>query len=105
MLEGNECSRVLSAVDDLEQHLPALLKPFASYLRSFGAVQSSTFGLVPQPSWQADIANMKAQFQQVVEMQKSYIPSLTATQVHTLFGLRETPKIHLVLQHVPEFVR
>ena len=68
MLEGSECNRVLAAVDDLEQHLPAHLKPFASYLRSFGAVQRSTFGLVPQPSWQADIANMKAQFQQVVYM-------------------------------------
>ena len=89
VLEGNECSKVISEVDDLERHLPPHLRPFCSYLRSFGAVMASTFGLVPRPGWEEDIERMRAEFD----------------QLHHLFGLRETPKIHMLLQHVPDFIR
>ena len=50
---------------------------------------ASTFGLVPRPGWEEDIERMRAEFD----------------QLHHLFGLRETPKIHMLLQHVPDFIR
>ena len=88
-LEGKECSRVVSAVDDLEGHLPDHLRPFCSYLRSFGAVMASTFGLLPKPSWQEDLDRMRMEF----------------LSLKRLFGMRETPKLHLLFQHVPDFIR
>ena len=89
VLEGNECSKVVNDLEDLENHLPLHLKPFCSYLRAFGAVMTSTFGLVPLPGWEDAIGRMREEF----------------LQVQQLFGLRETPKIHMILQHVPEFIR
>ena len=89
MLEGKECSKVLEDVDSLETNLPQHLKPFAAYLRSFRAVMNSTCGLLPGPSWENDIAEFRAQFMRVQE----------------LFKIRETPKVHLVLQHIADFIR
>ena len=89
VLEGNECSRVINAVDDLEQHLPDHLKPFSAYLRAFGHVMASTFGLVPKQSWEEDIAAMKDAF----------------LNVHHLFGLRLTPKLHIIFNHIQDFIR
>ena len=88
-LEGKECSRVVMAVDDLQNHLPDQLRPFCSYLRSFGAVMASTFGLLPHDSWEEDLNRMRQEF----------------LAMRRLFGLRETPKLHLLFQHVPEFIR
>ena len=88
-LEGNECSKVVSAVDDLERHLPDHLLPLCSYLRSFGAVMDSTFGLLPRDSWQDDLAKLRVDF----------------LEVKRLFGIRETPKLHLLFQHVPDYIR
>ena len=89
MLEGKECSEVLDHVDSLETNLPQHLKPFAAYLRSFRAVMLSTCGLLPGPSWENDIAQFRTQFLKVQE----------------LFGIKETPKVHMVLQHIPDFIR
>ena len=61
----------------------------SSYLRAFRAVMVSTCGIAPGPSWEQDIADFKTQF-------------LAAQQ---LFGLKETPKIHIILQHIPDFIR
>ena len=88
-LEGNECSKVINNLNDLENQVPNHLRPFCTFLRSFGAVMSSTFGLLPKPTWEDDIARMRTEFE----------------RVHELFGLRETPKLHLLFQHVPEFIR
>ena len=89
MLEGNECNRVLKDVDSLEQELPHHLRSFATYLRSFAAVMASTFGLEPSPTWREDIDQMKNEFLNVQQQ----------------FQLRETPKVHIILQHIPDFVR
>ena len=89
VLEGKECSQVLDDVDSLEESLPDHLKTFSSYLRAFRAVMVSTCGIAPGPSWEQDIADFKTQF-------------LAAQQ---LFGLKETPKIHIILQHIPDFIR
>ena len=89
MLEGNECSKVLKDVDSLERELPPHLQVFASYLRSFSAVMSSTFGMEPKPSWQQDIELMRSEFLKVQEQ----------------FNLRETPKLHIIFEHIPDFVR
>ena len=89
MLEGNECNRVLQHLDSLEQELPPHLAAIPSYLRSFAAVMASTFGLEPGPSWQEDIARMRTEF----------------STVHQLFDLRETPKVHIVLHHIHDFIR
>ena len=89
VLEGKECSQVLDDVDSLEESLPDNLKPVSSYLRAFRAVMVSTCGVTPGPFWEDDIDDFKAQF-------------LTVQQ---LFGLKETPKIHIILQHIPDFIR
>ena len=83
VLGGKECSQVLDDVDSLEESLPDHLKPFSSYLRAFRAVMVSTCGTAPGPSWEDDIADFKTQ----------------------LFGLKETPKVHIILQHIPDFIR
>ena len=89
MLEGNECNRVLQDLDSLEQDLPLHLRPISSYLRSFAAVMASTFGLEPGQSWQEDIARLRTEF----------------LNVQQLFDLRETPKVHIVLHHIHDFIR
>ena len=89
VLEGKECSQVLDDVDSLEESLPDNLKPVSSYLRAFRALMVSTCGVTPGPFWEDDIDDFKAQF-------------LTVQQ---LFGLKETPKIHIILQHIPDFIR
>ena len=50
---------------------------------------TSTFGLLPKPSWQEDLDRMKVEF----------------LEVKRLFGMRETPKLHLLFQHVADFIR
>ena len=89
VLEGNECSKVINDLADLELHLPEHLKPFSAYLRAFGAVMSSSFGLVPRESWEEDIVGMKQEF----------------LNLHHLFGLSHTPKLHIIFQHIPDFIR
>ena len=49
----------------------------------------STCGIAIGPSWEDDIAEFKAQF----------------LAVQQLFGLKETPKIHIILEHIPDFIR
>ena len=86
VLERKECSQVLDDVDSLEESLSDHLKP---YLPTFRAVMVSICGIAPGPSWENDIAVFKAQF----------------LAVQQLFGLKETPKIHLILEHIPDFIR
>ena len=50
---------------------------------------ASTFGLLPHDSWEEDLDRMRQEF----------------LAMRRLFGLRETPKLHLLFQHVPEFIR
>lgn len=89
MLEGKECSKVLEDIDSLETSLPEHLKPFSAYFRSFRSVLISTCGILPGPLWETDIAEFKVQF----------------LRIQNLFQLRETPKVHMVLQHIPDFIR
>ena len=89
VLEGKECSQVIDNVDSLENQLPDHLKPIALYLRAFKAVLASTCGMVPGDHWEANIAEFREKF----------------STVKTLFGFRETPKIHMILQHIADFIR
>ena len=89
VLEGNECSKVLSKVDQLEQELPEHLKQYARFLRSFKVVQESCLGLQVKATWAIDVALMRCEFLSLQELNQ----------------MSKTPKLHIIFQHVPDYIR
>ena len=73
----------MEKLDDLESKVPADLNVFVLALRAFDAVRKSCFGQDLDESFLMDIENFR----------KAYLA----------LGIKITPKVHIVLEHVGEF--
>ena len=88
-LEGKEVSKVLKNVNLLEEIISPTYKPFTNFLHAYAAVVKSQFQVSLQDSWQEDTNNFGVR---LAELQKAF-PSV-----------RMTPKWHIILNHVPEWL-
>ena len=82
-LDGNECRKFLRKLDTLEIILPQNLHPYIKALRSFENVVQSCFGQILGPSFKEDIKDFEICYRKL--------------------GLSITPKIHILIDHVPVF--
>ena len=89
-LEGKEVSKVLKNLSLLEEAIPPHCKPFTEFLHSYAAVVKSQFQVNLLDSWQEDSNNFGAR---LLELQVAF-PCV-----------RMTPKWHIILNHVPEWLK
>ena len=82
-LNGNAAKKVLEKLDDLESKVPDHLQIFVVALRAFDAVRKACFGQVLDPSYLMAIENFRI--------------------AYLALGIKITPKVHIVLEHVGEF--
>ncbi len=87
--EGRQCSKILANCDYLEDHIPPECLPLINCLRSFGKVMVATFG-----------EDLSSNNDDVIKRFGSAF-----SKVMTSFGIRMTPKVHIVLHHLPYFIR
>ena len=84
-MEGPTCKRLLDQADILETDLPRHLKKFARTMTLFNVVVKSCFENELDPNFLIHIERFR----------KSYMS----------LGVRITPKVHVVFQHVGEFCK
>ena len=87
-LEGGQCSKVLNNLDDLEDFLPRNLNLFVQCLRCLRDTVDSCFSYSLDPSYREVISRFRLSFEQLREQ----------------FGVSETNKLHMIFEHVPEFI-
>ncbi len=73
----------------LEDHIPPESLPLINCLRSFGKLMAATFGEDPSPNYDDVIKRFGSAFSKVMSN----------------FGIRMTPKVNIVLYHLPHFIR
>ncbi len=87
--EGRQCSKILAHCDYLEDHTPSECLPLINCLRSVGKVMAATFGEDLSPNNDDVIKRFGSAFSKVMSS----------------FGIRMTPKVHIVLHHLSHFIR
>ena len=92
LIEGNQCSDILSKASKLESKLPEKLKCYTTCLKAFNIVKSRAFGMVADPNYLAAIQDFKNCYKAVRNL----------TQEKSL-QLSVTPSVHVVLVHVHQF--
>ena len=80
---------MLKNLDKLASVLPEELSPFLQYMMDFNNLMGETFGF-----------SLGSDFRSRVRMFKSSFQTLNLN-----FGMRETPKIHILMYLVEDFVR
>ena len=89
-LEGKEVSKLLRNLDLLDEVVKEKCKPFIAFLRAYAGVVKSQFHVDLIDSWQEETIIFG---EKLAELQKAF-PSV-----------RMTPKWHIILNHVPEWIR
>ena len=87
-LEGNQCSKVLGQLDSLEEFLPADLNLFVQCLKCFRDTVQSCFSFTLDPFYKEVISKFRLSFQALRDK----------------FGVSETNKLHIIFEHVPQFI-
>ena len=87
-LEGNGCSKVLKNLDLLEEIIPPQFLPFLQCLKNFRDTLDSCFGYSLDPYYKDVIERFKSSFNQLREA----------------FGCSETNKLHIIFNHVEDFI-
>ena len=88
VLEGNECSRLLTYLDELALAVPAHLRQFVTVLELFSKVVNSCFSYTVLASYKKDLEKLEAAYS-----------ILTAS-----FGATVSNKLHILFTHVAEYV-
>lgn len=87
-LEGNGCSKVLKNLDLLGEIIPSQFLPFLQCLENFRDTMDSCFGYSLDPYYKDVIGRFKSSFDSLREM----------------FGCSETNKLHIIFNHVEDFI-
>ena len=87
-LEGNEVSKVLNNLGDLELELPTKFHSFLYFLKDVSVVFESVFGYTLNPDYKATIINCEKSF----------------SVLKHEFDITETPKFHILFNHVGQFI-
>ena len=87
-LEGNECSRLLTYLDELDSVVPGHLRQFVKVLERFQLVVNSCFRYTVLPSYKDDIRKMRSAYRVLEEH----------------FGISISNKLHIVFSHVETFL-
>ena len=86
-LEGNDCSKVLRNLDNLEEVLPSKFSLFMATFRAFRDVVDSCFGFTLDPFYKQVLARFKSVYQ----------------KLQAEFNVSMPNKIHVIVVHVEEF--
>ncbi len=87
--EGRQSSKILAYCDYLEVLTPPECLPLINCLRSFGKTMVATFGEELLPNYDEVIKQFGSAFSKVMSK----------------FGIRMTPKHHILLHHLPHLIR
>ncbi len=87
--EGRQCSKLISKCDTLAALMPVESLPIVNCLRLFEKVVEATFGHVLSLTYEEGIFQFGVCF----------------TTIMSTFHISMTPKVHIVLHHIPQFIR
>ena len=82
---GKDCIRILKSLDKLQQVAPLHILMYVHALRCLRRVVDSCFGMTLDPEYEAHIAQF--------------------ADIYLDLGISVTPKIHILIKHVPEFCK
>ena len=88
VLEGNECARLVTYLDELALAVPAHLRQFVTVLELFSQVVNSCFSYTVLASYRKDLEKLEAAYS-----------IITAS-----FGATVSNKLHILFTHVAEYV-
>jgi len=88
-ISGNEVNKLLKNLDALADILPPELNAFYDCLKTFQAAMDGTFGFTLDPFYE----KMYEEF------------SVTYMTLSKQFGFSITPKVHIMIRHVPEYIK
>ncbi len=87
--EGRQCSKLISKCDTLAAVIPVDSPPIVNCLRLFEKVVDATFGHILSSTYEEVMSQFGVSF----------------TAIMLTFHISLTPKIHILLHHVPQFIR
>ncbi len=87
--EGRQCSKLLSCSAFLKEVVPSSDPPLVECLEAFHRVVAGVFGRIVDPETENDVSTFEETF-------------MGAMRAH---NPRMAPKVHMVIHHVPEYVR
>ncbi len=87
--EGRQCSKLISKFDTLAALIPFESLPIVNCLCLFEKVVEATFGHVLSPNYEEVISRFGVSF----------------TTIMSTFHISMAPKVHIVLHHIPQFIR
>ena len=82
---GKDCIKILKSVDKLQQVAPLHILKYVHALRCLHRVVDSCFGMTLDPEYEAHIAQF--------------------AEIYLDLGISVTPKVHILIKHVPEFCK
>ena len=82
---GKDCIRILKSLDKLQQVAPLHILKYVHALRCLRRVVDSCFGMTLDPEYEAHIAQF--------------------ADIYLDLGISVTPKVHILIKHVPEFCK
>ncbi len=88
-LEGRQCSKLLPCSAFLKEVVPPSATPLVECLEALHRVVVGVFGQIVDPETENDISTFEETF-------------MGAMRTH---NPRMTPKVHMLIHHVPEYVR
>ena len=86
--KGGQCDKVLRNLDSLEDFLARELGLFVECLRGFRDTIDSCFSFTLDPFYKEVIMNFRRSFE----------------ALRAEFGVSETNKLHIIFEHVPQFI-
>ena len=86
---GPSIKTVLKNTEDLENHLPETAGPFITYLNSINSLHKMCIENELSDNYEETIENFKENFE----------------VVHQLFGVSQTLKIHIIMDHYSEYFK